>query len=110
LHAGKLHPRFNSKASEQKKLLTSLALKNYYLKKDHYNKSKKGKKAPQYGIGGTIIIMRSENGEVLSFPSINATRLQFRVRFTTISLNVNKNNPILIKGEKWFVHSPLLAP
>ena len=49
--------------------------------------------------------MRSENGEVLSFPSINATRQHFRVRFSTISLNVNQNKPILIKGVKWFVHS-----
>ncbi len=39
--------------------------------------------------------MKSENGDVLSFPSINdsATRQQFRVRFTTISLNVTKINP-----------------
>ena len=79
LHAGKLHPRFNTKASEQQKLLT--------------------------GLGGTKITMRSANGEVLSFPSINATRHHFRIRFTTISLNINQNKPILIKGVKWFVYS-----
>ena len=49
--------------------------------------------------------MRSANGEVLSFPSINATRHHFRIRFTTISLNINQNKPILIKGVKWFVYS-----
>ena len=49
--------------------------------------------------------MRSENGEELSFPSINATRQHFRVRFSTISLNINQKNPILIKGVKWFVYS-----
>ena len=79
LHSGKLHPRFNTKASEQQKLLT--------------------------GLGGTKITMRSANGEVLSFPSINATRHHFRIRFTTISLNINQNKPILIKGVKWFVYS-----
>ena len=105
LHAGKLHPRFNTKASEQQKLLSSLSLKNYLLEHGHHNKGKKGKLAPQYGIGGTKIIMRSEQGEVLSFPSINATRQHFRVRFSTISLNVNQNKPILIKGVKWFVES-----
>ena len=109
LHAGKLHPaqatRFNTKASEQQNLLTSLALKKYLLEHGHHNKGKKGKLAPQYGIGGTKIIMRSENGEVLSVPSINATRQHFRVRFTTISLNINQNKPILIKGVKWFVYS-----
>nr|YP_010846173.1 GIY-YIG homing endonuclease [Cyathus stercoreus]WEV87360.1 GIY-YIG homing endonuclease [Cyathus stercoreus] len=105
LHAGKLHPRFNTKVSEQQKLLTSLALKKYLLEQGHHNKGKKGKLAPQYGIGGTKIIMRSEHGEVLSFPSINATRQQFRVRFSTISLNINKKIPILIKGVKWYVES-----
>ena len=105
LHAGKLHPRFNTKASSQQKLLTSLALKNYFLEHGHHNKGKKGLLAPQFGIGGKKIIMKSENGEVLSFPSINATRQHFRVRFSTISLNVNQNKPILIKGVKWFVHS-----
>ena len=105
MHAGKLHPRFNTKASEQQKLLSSLSLKNYLLEHGHHNKGKKGKLAPQYGIGGTKIIMRSEQGEVLSFPSINATRQHFRVRFSTISLNVNQNKPILIKGVKWFVES-----
>ena len=105
LHSGKLHPRFNTKASEQQKILTSLALKKYLLEHGHHNKGKKGVLAPQYGIGGTKIIMKSENGEVLSFPSINAARQHFRVRFTTISLNVNQDKPILIKGVKWFVSS-----
>lgn len=107
LHAGKLHPRFNTKASKQQKLLTSLALKTYLLEHGHHNKGKKGKLAPQYGIGGTKINMKSENGEVLSFPSINATRQHFKVRFSTISLNINQNKPILIKGIKWFVYSNL---
>ena len=105
LHSGKLNPRFNTKASEQQTLLTSLALKKYLLEHGHHNKGKKGILAPQYGIGGKKIIMKSENGEVLSFPSINATKQHFRVRFTTISLNVNLNKPILIKGVKWFVFS-----
>jgi group I intron endonuclease len=105
LHVGKLHPRFNSKISEQQKLLTSLALKKYLLEHGHHNKGKKGQLAPQYGIGGTKIIMKSENGEILSFPSINATRQHFRIRFSTISLNVDQNKPILIKGVKWFVFS-----
>ncbi len=103
MHAGKLHPRYNTKASEQQKLLTSLALKKYLLEHGHHNKGKKGVLAPQYGKTGTKLIMRSENGEVLTFPSINAARQHFRVRFSTISLSVNQNKPILIKGVKWFV-------
>lgn len=103
--AGELHPRFNTKVSKQQKLLTSIALKNYFAEHGHHNKGKKGLLAPQFGIGGTKIVMKSENGDLLSFPSINATRKHFRVRFSTISLNVDQNIPILIKGVKWFVFS-----
>jgi hypothetical protein len=58
-HSGKLHPRFGSKASDQQKFLTSLALKKYFAEQCHHNKGKKGIFAPQYGIGGTKIIMTS---------------------------------------------------
>jgi group I intron endonuclease len=104
-HAGNLHPRFNTKVSEQQKMLTSIALKFYFAEHGHPNKGKKDILAPQFGKGGTKIVMKSENGDILSFPSINATRKQFRVRFSTISLNVDQNKPILIKGVKWFVYS-----
>nr|YP_010170365.1 GIY-YIG homing endonuclease [Phanerochaete carnosa]QRZ60347.1 GIY-YIG homing endonuclease [Phanerochaete carnosa] len=60
LHAGKLHPRFGSKASDEQKLLTSLALKKYYKEHAHHSKGKKGKLASQYGVGGTKIIMTNE--------------------------------------------------
>ena len=43
--------------------------------------------------------MTSELGEILKFPSINSARIHFRVRFTTISKNIN--NSIIIKGIKW---------
>jgi hypothetical protein len=45
--------------------------------------------------------MTNELDESLSFPSINSARLHFRVRFKTISTNLNKS--ILIKGENWFI-------
>ena len=101
MQAGKLHPRFNTKASDQQKLLTSLALKKYLLEHGHHNKGKKGKLSTQYGIGGTKLIMTNELGETISFPSINSARLHFRVRFTTISKNMNKS--IIIKGVKWSI-------
>ena len=105
MHAGKLHPRYGKKVSEEQKNLTSIALKNYFLEHIHHNKGKKGTLAPQFGIGGKILIMKNENGEVLTFPSINAARQHFRVRFSTISHNIDQNKPILIKGIKWFIHS-----
>ena len=99
MHTGKLHPRFGQDVSEEQKLLTSLALKKYYQEHDHHSKGKKGILSAQYGIGGTQIIMTSELGKIIKFPSINSARIHFRVRFTTISKNIN--NSIIIKGIKW---------
>ena len=106
-HSGINHPRFNKIVSEEQKKLTSLALKKYHQENEHHNKGKKGALAPQFGIGGTKIKMVSEKGEVLYFPSINAARHHFRIRFTSISSNINKS--ILIKDIKWFLYpsSPL---
>ena len=100
-HAGQLHPRFGTKASDEQKLLTSLALKKYYEKHDHHGKGIKGKLSSQYGIGGNKIIMTNEFNETISFPSINSARLHFRIRFSTVSKNIN--NSIIIKGVKWFI-------
>jgi group I intron endonuclease len=101
MHTGKLHPRFGSKASDEQKLLTSLALKKYYEENVHHGKGKKGKLSYQYGIGGTKIIMSNDFGDNHLFSSINSARLHFRVRFTTISKNIDKS--ILIKGVKWLI-------
>lgn len=100
-HAGKLHPRFGKKVSDGQKKLTSLALKKFYEIYEHHAKGNKGELSYQYGIGGTENLMTNESGEALSFPSINSARIQFKVRFTTISNNLNKW--VLIKGEKWFI-------
>jgi group I intron endonuclease len=104
-HAGKLHPRFGSKVLEQQKLLTSIALKRYFLEHGQHNKGKKGILAPQYGIGGTKIKMINELGEVILFLSINSARQHFKVRFTTISENKNTNIPINIRGVKWYINT-----
>nr|YP_010835449.1 hypothetical protein QLP32_mgp16 [Perenniporia fraxinea]WFS78682.1 hypothetical protein [Perenniporia fraxinea] len=101
MHTGNLHPRFGTKASEEQKALTSLALKKFYEKHDHHAKGKKGKLSPQFGKGGTKITMRDEQGKIMTFPSISSARLHFRVRFSTISKNINKS--ILIHGVKWSI-------
>ena len=54
---------------------------------------------------GIKIIMISELGERLEFPSINAARLHFKVRFEKISQNKDTNKPILIKGVNWTIYS-----
>ena len=104
-HSGELHPRFGKKVTEEQKILTSIALKNFYTQNENKFKGKKGILSLQYGIGGTQIIMKSENNDILSFPSINSARLHFRLRFNTISKNINTNLPVLIKGKKWYISS-----
>ncbi len=101
MHTGNLHPRFGTKASEEQKALTSLALKKYYGEHDHHSKGKKGKLSPQFGKGGTRLTMTDEQGTIITFPSINSARLHFRVRFSTISKNINKS--ININGVKWSI-------
>jgi cytochrome c oxidase subunit 1 len=102
-HAKELHPRFGTKASEEQKALMSLSLKKYYKNHDHHGKGKKGKFSPQFGKNGTQITMTDEQGNIIKFPSINSSRIHFRVRFSTISKNINKS--IIIKGVKWFISS-----
>ncbi|GAA5794694.1 hypothetical protein HPULCUR_000039 [Helicostylum pulchrum] len=105
IHSKELHPRFGVEVSESQKELTSISLRKYFAENVHHNKGKKGVLAPQYGINGIKIIMISEFGERLEFPSINAARLHFKVRFGTISENKNTNKPILIKGVTWTISS-----
>ncbi len=105
IHSAELHPRFGVEVSESQKELTSISLKKYFAKNVHHNKNKKGVLAPQYGINGIKIIMISELGERLEFPSINAARLHFKVRFEKISQNKDTNKPILIKGVNWTIYS-----
>jgi group I intron endonuclease len=108
IHASKLHPKYQSIVIEQTQTLTCISLNKYLV--EHENKNNLLINNHNIGVvdsvlpnEGTNIVMKNENGDLLSFPSINATRKHFRVRFSTISLNVDKNIPILIKGEKWFV-------
>jgi group I intron endonuclease len=98
IHAKDLHPRFGTKASEEQKALMSLSLKKYFKEHDHHGKGKKGKLSPQFGINGTEIIMTDEQRNIITFPSINIARIHFRVRFSTISKNINKS--IIINGKK----------
>lgn len=105
IHSGELHPRFGVKVSKSQKELTSISLKKYFAQNVHHNKNKKEVLALQYGINGIKIIMISEFGEKLEFPSINAARLYFKVRFGKISENKDTNKPILIKGVNWIIYS-----
>ena len=99
------HPNYGTPRSEDTKKAISEGIKEFYLTHPHSAKGKKGILAKQYGIGGQFVFFYSKTGEELIFPSINGARQHFKVRFSTISKNVNQNKPILIKGVKWFPYS-----
>ena len=61
----------------------------------------KGKLSSLYGIGGDFVFCYNQKGEELIFPSINAARQFFKIRWTTIKNNLDTNKYINIKGENW---------
>jgi group I intron endonuclease len=104
-HSGKLHPRYGLIPSQEQRKLTSFALKNYFKLHGHHNKGKKGVAAPQFGLGGTSVHCYSSSGDYLNFPSINAARIWFKVRFTRISSNLDTGNSIKIGEVNWMFYS-----
>jgi hypothetical protein len=67
----------------------SEGIKNYYLTNNHPSKGLKGKLSPQYGIGGKFVFCYSETDKELVFPSINATKQHFKVRWSYIKNNLD---------------------
>lgn len=80
-------------------------IKNYYSNNSHIRKGLKAKLSPQYGIGGTFVFCYNKTGEELIFPSINATKQHFKVRWSYIKNNIDTNQSILIQGEEWLIQS-----
>jgi group I intron endonuclease len=111
-HSGKLHPRYRLVPSQEQRILTSFALKNHFKLHGHHNKGKKGVAAPQFGLGGTSVHCYSSlrrpqaaGEDYLNFPSINAARICFKVRFTRISTNLDTGNSIKIGEVYWMFYS-----
>lgn len=99
------HPKFGSTASDETKKAISEGIKNYYSDNSHIRKGLKGKLSPQYGIGRTFVFCYNKTGEELIFPSINATKQHFKVRWSYIKNNIDTNQSILIQGEEWLIQS-----
>lgn len=99
------HPKFGSTVSDETKKAISEGIKLYYSNNSHIRKGLKGKLSPQYGIGGTFVFCYSKTGEELIFPSINATKQHFKVRWSYIKNNIDTNQWIIIKGEEWLIQS-----
>ena len=80
-------------------------VKNFYLTKSHPAKGLKGKFSAQYGIGGNSVFCYSKTDKELIFPSINAAKQHFKVRWTFIKKNLDTNQWITLQGEDWIIQS-----
>jgi group I intron endonuclease len=98
---GKNHPKFGSKLSIETKKAIAEGIKEFYRYHVHQAKGKKGVLSKQYGIGGKLVFCYSNNNKELFFPSINATKQYFKVRWSKIKNILDSNNYIIFNGEKW---------
>lgn len=99
------HPKWGSSNSAETRQAISNSLKTFYKTHSSPFKGLKGALSPQYGIGGKSIFIYNENNKELIFPSINAAKNHFKVRWQTIKKNLDTNNWITLLGEKWQIQS-----
>lgn len=99
------HPKFGSVTSPETRKSISDSVKKFYLTHSHPSKGLKGKLSPQYGIGGDFVFCYNLKGEELIFPSINAARQHFKVRWTFIKKNIDTQKWVTLQGEDWIIQS-----
>lgn len=99
------HPNFAKITSSETKRAISEGIKNFYLTHNHSRKGLKGRFSPQYGIGGKLVFCYSKTGKELIFPSINAAKQYFKVRWTKIKNNLDTKEWVTLQGEQWIIQS-----
>ena len=95
------HPKFGTTISNETRKAISDGVKEFYRHHKHQSKGLKGVLSKQYGIGGKLVYCYNNKGAELVFPSINAAKQYFKVRWTSIKNNLDTKNTIDFKGEKW---------
>ena len=81
------------------------SIKKFYLTHSHPSKGLKGKLSPQYDIGGDFVFCYNLKGEELIFPSINAARQHFKVRWTFLKKNIDTQKLVTLQSEDWIIQS-----
>ena len=99
------HPKYGSVTSPETKKAISDSIKKFYLTHSHPSKGLKGKLSPQYGMGGDFVFCYSQKSDELIFPSINATRQHFKVRWTLIKKSIDTQKWVTLQGEQWIIQS-----
>lgn len=98
-------PNYGKIRSSETRKAISEGIKKFYLTNSHTSKGLKGKLSPQYGIGGHFVFCYNETGEELIFPSINAAKKHFRVRWTFIKKNIDTKKWVILQNDKWMIKS-----
>ena len=99
------HPKFGCVTSPETKKAISDSIKNFYLTHSYPSKGLKGKLSPLYGIGGDFVFCYNQKGEELIFPSINAARQHFKVRWTLIKKSIDTQKWVTLQSEQWIIQS-----
>lgn len=103
------HPKYGYKTSSdtKKAIFIREGIKQFYINNSagHTKKALKGKLSAQYGIGGKFVYCYDKNNNELIFPSINAARQYFKIRWTTIKDTIDNKQYINIKDEYWIFQS-----
>lgn len=99
------HPKFGYTTSYETKKAISEGISNFYLTNSNPRKGLKGKLSAQYGIGGNFVFCYNKTNEELIFPSINAAKQHFKVRWTYIKKNIDSKQWINLQGEDWIIQS-----
>ena len=99
------HPKYGSITSVETKQAISEGIKLYYSNNSHTSKGLKGKFSPQYGIGGKLVFCYNKTDKELIFPSINAAKQHFKVRWSFIKNNMDTKEWINLHGEEWLIQS-----
>lgn len=94
-----LHPKYGTTLRPETVKAIKQGIKEFYLNNSHPSKGKTGKLSPQYGIGGTPVFCYNKKDQERVFPSINAARQHFKVRWTTINKNIDTNNYLCLNNE-----------
>ena len=100
-----LHPKYGTTSKPETVEAIKRGIKEFYLNNTHPSKGKTGKLSPQYGIGGTFVFCYNKQDQELIFPSINAAKQHFKVRWTTIKKNIDTNNYLSLNNEDWIIQS-----
>lgn len=99
------HPKFGYTTSSETKKAISEGIRNFYLTNSNPRKGLNGKLSAQYGIGGNFVFCYNKTNEELIFPSINAAKQHFKVRWTYIKKNIDSKQWINLQGEDWIIQS-----